>query len=163
MKTDNEIFKIIFNRSLLRYFNERFISFEGKTFLVEIDEGDIFLVSFSGIQLINDFPEEISLNLSSNQINNFLNSWFSENRLLKIIPNFGSGRRFWLTEKVSSSDDGYLVRDSRCSSIVFNLESKRKATYYNSYDGGNLIHLREVYKFDIPDKEGMEQFIEYGK
>lgn len=159
MNTDNNIFRLFFNKNLLRYFNDEFISINGKTFLIDVDEKDIFLISSTEILSIESFPEEISLDISSNQIGKFLNSWYSRNRLLKIISlSIPIGGRFWLTERIYSSGER-LLRDFRSSSIAFNLEID-KNTLYDCRAGEYLISLTSVYKFDIPDEEDIKRFME---
>lgn len=154
--------KVLISKRLLGYFDGDFIFLNKERFLVEVDGESIFLIStISGIKNIESLSEE-EFYIDSNYINSFLNSWFSKNKLLKIIPRYNPADKFWLTEKLYL-DQERLIRESEKSSIVVKLtgDHDQSVTLYHPGRESYLMSILSVHKFDMPSKEEIEMFENY--
>lgn len=162
---------MLISKRLLGYLDGEFIFLNNERFLVEVDGESIFLISIiSGIKNIESFSEEeFEFNLDPATINNFLNSWFSKNQLLKIIPKVLEQRdydKFWLTEKLYL-DQERLIRESEKRSAIVKLTGRTGSrdqnitSYFTGKRNSYIISIFSVYKFDIPSKEEVEMFENY--
>lgn len=141
-------------------------SFYGPLLISQEDEETILVDFQSGFQL-NTLFDRLVVRLSSCELSDLLESWYSKNRLLKIhtSSNVSNVERnyCWLSERLKvggSSELTYLIREPNYKSMIFSGHYLSNPMFFGGYHS-NFALLMDITKISIPNEEDIEYFKEY--